>query len=700
MLNAFARPTMERRLDSLELDIEYRSGDDNLITDFYRPCLSMSVQYDRASGYFRSSVAQAIGESFLDFAQRGGKFRLICSPDLTEVELQDFRDGYRGRAEVLEAALTKEIEGLLAKPRYSLQASLFATMIASCQMEVRIAFRPDDAGIYHEKLGFFTDSANQHVSFKGSANETWNGWHSSGNHESFDVFRSWVSASERQRTSRHIAYFERLWRGEVPGLEIVPFPKVTLERLLTVAHSSYEGLTLKSPARTRSLFDHQRTGIEAWELNGQRGILEHATGSGKTFTALNIIARHVRRGEPCLVLVPSKLLFLQWIDEIQKEIPDAIILPCGSGKNNWRNSGRLESFFSPNPELGPRIVVAMMVTAASDDFMRRCKGSPALLIVADEVHRTGSQENRTLYTIDARSRLGLSATPERFGDPDGTAAMLDYFGKILSPPFTLQDAIKANRLVPYEYHAHRVSLDKDETEEWENISKTINREIAIGGGPNSSTRSGFSDALKMLLIRRARIAKNASGKVDIAVRVIRDHFVRGDFWLIYCDNQRQLDKIRKALADLSFPVNEYHSAMTGDPEQTLKWFSNFGGILISIRCLDEGVDIPQISHALILASSQNPREYIQRRGRVLRVPPDPLTKTMAVVHDALVLPHWLDDEPTQTSLVKSELSRAIQFAKCAMNRGAVTTLMQYAIEIGMDSDAILSVGIEEEDDAA
>lgn len=691
---------MERRLDLLDLDIEYRSGDDNLITDFYRPCLSMSVQYDRASGYFRSSIVQAVGESFLDFAQRGGRFRLICSPDLTEGEVREFREGYRSREDLLDASMEKEIDALLAEPAYSLQTSLFATMIAKQQMDVRIAFRPDDVGIYHEKLGIFTDSAHEVVSFKGSANETWNGWHKNGNHESFDVFRSWTNVAERQRTSRHVAYFERLWKGDVQGLEIVPFPQVALERLLRIARSDYEGLTLKPTAHTRSLLDHQRTGIESWEANHRHGILEHATGSGKTFTALTVIARHVRRGEPCLVLVPSKLLLFQWIDEIQKEIPDAIILPCGAGKNNWKNPGRLESFLSPKMDLGQRIVVATMPTAASDEFLRRCKSSPTLLVVADEVHRTGSEENRRLYSINAGARLGLSATPERFGDPDGTAAMLEYFGKILAPRFTLHDAIKAKRLVPYEYHAHRVSLSELESEEWEKISKTINREFAILGGPENKGASQFSDALKMLLIKRARIAKNAAKKVDLAVQIIRERFVRGQFWLIYCDNQNQLNKVKSALFTLGFPVNEYHSAMGGDPEQTLKWFSKFGGILVSIRCLDEGIDIPQISHALILASSQNPREYIQRRGRVLRVPSNALTKTMAVIHDALVVPSWLGDEPAQTSLVKSELSRAIEFAKGAINRGAVTTLIQYAIEVGIDPDEVFSVGIEEEDDVA
>jgi len=688
-----------RRLDMLDLDFEYRSGENNLLADFYRPCLSASISYDRASGYFRSSVMQAAGGALTDFAKRGGIFRLICSPDLTDLEIQAFRDGYASRDTIISEAMDREVLFLLAESSTSSQASLFATMISLGLMDVKIAFRPQENGIYHEKLGIFTDSSLNKVSFKGSANETWSGWHTSGNHESFDVFRSWIDTNEAKRVARHSLYFETLWRGEVSGLEILPFPKIALGRLEAIAQSSFQEVAVRSTHGSRRLLEHQERGVAAWDANGSRGILEHATGSGKTFTALTIIARHVSQGNAALVLVPSKLLLYQWMDEIHREIPQAVMLPCGAGKSVWRKPSRLESFSSPNPELGPRIIVATMQTARTPEFIDRIRASQNLLLVADEVHRTGSTENRAIFRIDAGKRLGLSATPERFGDEEGTNQMLSYFGGILKPPYTLADAIADRRLVPYEYHPHRVELSSEETERWEQASKLINREMGKESGVKSAGPPVFSDRLRMMLINRSRIAKTAEAKVALAREVIGRHFQRGQFWLVYCDNQNQLNDVLAILRQDGFPVNEYHSAMSGDPAQTLIWYSKFGGILVSIRCLDEGVDIPMISHALILASSQNPREYIQRRGRVLRVPPNPADKVLAVIHDALVMPTSLSDEPTQTSLVKSEIARAIQFGSGAINRGAVTTLMQMAVDIGLRIEDLDGVGLEDDDDA-
>ena len=690
---------MERRLDMLDLDFEYRSGEDNLVADFYRPCLSASTHYDRAAGYFRSSVLQVIGGALTDFAARGGHFRLICSPDLTEQEVKAFRDGYKSRDDLISQSMDREVSLLLEDTSLAPQTSLFATMISFGQMDVRIAFRPEESGIYHEKLGIFTDHLSNMVSFKGSANETWSGWHNLGNHESFDVFRSWNDNNEARRVERHASYFEKLWRGEVRGLEILPFPEIALSRLKAAAKTSFQEFDLKATHGNRLLLPHQVSAVDSWEANGGRGILEHATGSGKTLTALTIVSRHVVNGMPALILVPSKLLLYQWINEIQREIPQAVLLSCGAGKTVWRKQGRLESFTSTNVSLGQRIVLATIQTARSEEFLQRLKQSDQLLVVADEVHRTGSNENRALFSINAGRRLGLSATPKRFGDQEGTSLLLSYFGGILQPPFTLVDAIRAGRLVPYEYYPHRIGLTQEEAQKWEEASKAIRQEFAKENSGSSDSHGEYSTYLRMMLIKRARIAKAASSKVNLAKDVLTRHFQRGQYWLVYCDSQGQLNEVMHCLRQEGLPVNEYHSAMTGDPEQTLLWYSKYGGILVSIRCLDEGVDIPLVSHALILASSQNPREYIQRRGRVLRVPPNPSLKSIAVIHDALVMPSSLADEPSQTSLAKSEIARALEFGSGAINRGAVTTLLQIAVDIGLEVDELVDVGLEGDDDA-
>jgi superfamily II DNA or RNA helicase len=341
-----------------------------------------------------------------------------------------------------------------------------------------------------------------------------------------------------------------------------------------------------------------------------------------------------------------------------------------------------------------------MQTARSAEFIRRVRGGDHLLLVADEVHRTGSTENRQLFQITAGARLGLSATPRRYGDPEGTAAIFSYFGGRVGDVFTLRDAIAAKRLCPYEYHSHLINLDEHETDKWAIETKKIQRLLARNApGDQSVTLGDMPSELKMLLIQRARIAKQASKKIALAVKILTEHFQAGQSWLVYCDDSSQLSAVKAGLNFKKLPVNEYHTGMAGDPDQTLRWYRRHGGILVSIKCLDEGVDIPEVSHALILASSQNPREYIQRRGRVLRVPPPPTTKTVAVVHDALVITPSLEQEKEQLSLVKSEIARALEFAEGALNRDAKTRLLELAVNLGLDIAQVAETGLEEDADA-
>jgi superfamily II DNA or RNA helicase len=149
-----------------------------------------------------------------------------------------------------------------------------------------------------------------------------------------------------------------------------------------------------------------------------------------------------------------------------------------------------------------------------------------------------------------------------------------------------------------------------------------------------------------------------------------------------------------ALASVGLHPMEYHSSMCGDRQSALEWFMTVGGILVSIKCLDEGIDIPMVDHALILASSQNPRQFIQRRGRVLRKTKG---KSIAVIYDAIVVPLSLEDEPDQYALLKSELLRAIEFANSALNLSAGVELRGIAARLGFDPDTLVDDGIEEDE---
>ena len=370
------------------------------------------------------------------------------------------------------------------------------------------------------------------------------------------------------------------------------------------------------------------------------------------------------------------------------------MLLAGAGHNRWKTSRRLRSMTDCDANLGPRIVLATMPTAATQDFLASISAGDHLLIVADEVHQIGSPQNSKFLTIEAGKRLGLSATPTRYGDPDGTAKILQYFGDIVQPRITLADAVAAGRLVPYEYFPHPINLTASESDDWKSETRAIQLEIARQRADESGRRP-LSERAKMLLIKRSRIAKKASKKVQLASDVLRRHYETGQSWLIYCEDGGQLTDVLIALREQGLTPIEYHSQMPGDRDATMEWFRAYGGILVSIRCLDEGVDIPAVSHALILASSQNPRQFIQRRGRVLR---QATGKTLAVIHDAIVVPVDAEDEKEQLGLLRAELLRSVEFAKHAINQLAAAELRNIAISMGIDPDKFDESEGEEEDD--
>lgn len=683
-------------LKTLSLAAEYRTGESDPVSDFYTPSLLASIQYDRAVGYFRSTLFAIIGQPFLDFALRGGKCRLVCSPDLSDEDMEALGQAYSRRDATLSSALIREIGTVVAFDSAVERLRVLATLVKTGVIDIRIAHRPGAQGIFHEKLGIFSDSSGNQVSFKGSANETLSAWHPKGNFESIDVFSSYGRVDEAERVANHVRYFERLWRGKVSGVEVLSYPEAAKQELLKHSDDALEA-KLIGTSRTRptvSLFAHQQSAIRGWEEAGKRGIFEHATGSGKTITALAIMKEHGNLGLPSLVVVPSRLLLKQWALEIKRILPpDFALMLAGGGNTDWRtHSGLITKFLSSDPSLGPRVVVATMHTAAMKEFQSKLSEKSKLLLVADEVHQVGSAELSNVLSLDAKFRLGLSATPKRYGDPEGTAKIFDYFNAVIPPPYSLEDAVRDKRLVPYFYHPRVVTLTHEESEKW----KEISQEIGISIASSKDKQSGeirLSSRAKMLLMMRARIAKSAERKASLAADILKEKFKKGQRWLVYCEDSNQLEKVRKEIGLVGISAMEYHTGMDGDPAATLEAFANFEGILLAIRCLDEGVDIPAIDHAIILASSQNPRQFIQRRGRVLRVSPG---KTRATIYDALVRPAG-DSSSAQIGYFRAEVARALEFASLAANPACVTQLQVLAAEVGVDLDTSFDVPIEEED---
>ena len=706
-------------LVGVPLKTDYRKGRDDIAGDFYMPCMRIAARYDRAVGIFNSAIYVIAWPSLKDFVGRQGKMRLICSPVLPPQDIEAMETGYSERLEQENSAkLRDDIRYMLTTPYLHKPATVLATLIALDVVDVRIAFMrktPRHERLFHDKLGLFHDDFGNSVAFKGSMNETWAGLAADGNLESVDVFLSWEHEREANRVKEHEAYFESLWRNECEheGVTVRKFPDIARSELVNAADANRwpdlvdeicreinaaERFEARQASGGRMLRPHQSAALQSWEAQGRRGIFEHATGSGKTFTAICAMRDSLHRREVPVVLVPSELLLEQWHREITESLPEIApqILRCGAGYTKWRDGGLIGPWTRPGSET-PRIVLSTMQTAAMPEFRSAIRQGSHLLLVADEVHRIGSPNHQQLLSVDTGPRLGLSATPRRAGDPAGTARILDYFHGIVPPPFTLADAISSGALTPYFYHVHTVTLTTKEQEQWDQLTKRIQRMFAQNASAKEPS-AGADHQIERLLIERGRLLKQAQGKATTAGAILAAHYQRGERWIVYCDDLAQLGAVQAVLAARGLDSTAYHSAMTGDKEQTIRLFEANGGIVVSIRCLDEGVDIPSVTHALILASSKNPREYIQRRGRVLRRAEG---KSMAHIHDVLVLPDSVgtpdEGEDPRLNIVASEIVRALEFGRSALNPAAITDLERIALRFATDYKALLSAGYEDEE---
>lgn len=698
-------------LADLALRTSYHKGRDDIAEQFYLPCMMRATEYDRAVGFFRSAAFIIAWPALRDFVARNGVMRVLCSQVLSDEDVEAISQGYEARIDaVLAKRLVEEVRELLSDDVLAAPARVLAALIANNTLDMKIAVmkRADlttaHGRIFHDKLGIFRDRDRNVVIFKGSMNETWSGLSADGNLESVDVAASWMGARDLERAQTEGRYFTDLWNDDYPTLSVRPFPEVAREELRVAADKDWErslDTLLKnkgrpSDSRGRTLRPHQSAGLAAWRANEHRGILAFATGSGKTFTAITAIREVIKHHQmPVLVVVPDQVLFNQWFIELEETTKDLScrILRAGAGYDHWREGLALWTA----PDSSPRITLATVQTASSPDFLQRLMGGQHLMLVADEVHRLGSVHHRRLLDESLFGfRLGLSATPERAGDDFGTDALISFFRGILEPRYGLADAIRDQVLCEYFYRPHTVHLAEHEAEEWVAITKEL---VQVHSVNAKKPDPGLDSRIQRLLIRRARIVKHAEAKIPLAIDVISNNSARDQRWIIYCEDLAQLETISRELLDRGIRNIPFHSQMEGDRREALRWIESRGGILVAIRCLDEGVDIPSVSHALILASSKNQREFVQRRGRVLRKAPN---KPLAYIHDAIVLPPEKLSGDTEDKradpITIGELARAVEFAQYASNPAAAADLQLIALQLGLDWRSLITEGTEDEED--
>lgn len=694
-------------LKDLAIQDEYRSDSCNIIQDFYLPCLENATLYRRAVGFFSSSSMTAAARGLTALIRSRGKMQLIASPYLSEEDADAIATGMRQRDEVIASAvlqeLDKEFEGIVRN-----RLACLAWLLSQNVLEIKLAVTKEiRQGIYHEKLGIFADIENNIVAFAGSANESSSALIN--NFECIDVFCSW-HLGVRERALKKAENFQKLWDNETPNVEVMEFPEAAGRSLLRLCPdrppawepglpykpkppyaSESKGTynvnyaakkqpeTLKIPSDI-TLGKHQRQAIQEWFANAGLGILEMATGSGKTITALaTATLLYEDIGSPLFIVIVCPYLHLvtQWIAEAERFGLDP--LPCAVSHIKWQGELAVRLY---NLTAGTRPIASIITsnaTFASDLFQHQIrKVSRRFLLIVDEVHNFGAQQLRTCLPENATYRLGLSATPERWFDATGTEALTDYFGSTLVH-YTLRDALQNKVLCPYRYYPQLIALTDDEFDRYYELTVKIARIL----GQNNVNLETPVTGIEALLIQRSRLIATAQRKLE-ALHSLLIPLRHSTHNLIYCGDgtveteseesvERQIDAVTRLLGrNLGMKVAKYTAETPLNRREELRHQFAQGEIqcLIAIRCLDEGVDIPETRRAFILASSSNPRQFIQRRGRLLRTSPG---KNIAEIFDFVVEPPaelTRRDSPYYSlnrRLFGKELRRVMEFASLAVN---------------------------------
>lgn len=720
-------------LRDVDFHTEYRSLLSNISSDFLIPALKESVSYKRAVGFFSSTALSKIADGLEGLICNGGKVQLVASPYLSDEDYEAIKRGYESRNKVIENAIYREMQTPKSRPEED-RLNLLANLISDRLLDIKIAFIEDTnkMGMYHEKMGIIEDAFGNAVAFSGSMNESETALEV--NYETIDVFCSWKNDSEEDRVNRKKNAFTAIWNNSEPNIVIVDFPKLKDDIIDRYKKSKIDYTSWVTPPlipvkkeeliKTQflgshipdgvSLHDYQTKAIEVWEEKGYKGIFDMATGTGKTFTGLGAIVRLAEKLNNRLAVVivcPYQHLVEQWVEDIVKFNISPIVGYSSSPQKDWKN--RLQRCIR-NQKLGVsgQEFLCFICTNAtySSEFVQtelgKIKGD--CLIVVDEAHNFGAKNLRRCLLERFKYRLALSATLDRHNDPEGTQCLYNYFGEKCIE-YSLERAIKEKKLTPYRYYPVIVVLTASELDRYRQLSREIKK--CISKDKNGAVK--ISERGKRLALQRARIVAAAEGKID-ALRNNIQPYIDKNYILVYCgsatmldvnrdysevDNEdlRQIDAVTDVLGnELGMSVSQFTSREDVEERTILKeQFALGKGLqaLIAIKCLDEGVNIPNIRTAFILASTSNPKEYIQRRGRVLRLSKG---KDYAEIFDFITLPRSLDDvvsmseeeKRDEMSLAKNELVRAFEFARLATNYVEANSLLDSIRE---------AYGIEDED---
>lgn len=683
----------------------YRSGDSNAMPrQFYNDVLPDTKRYCRAVGFFSSTCFLEISYGIIKLVKNDGKMQLVTSPKLNEEDVAAIQKGYEARENIYLRALKRGMtlpQNIDEKNRLNVLANLIEQGVL--EIKIAVTDKPE-ISMYHEKIGLFIDDNGNKIAISGSMNESETAM--SENFESFQVFCNWIEG-DKERVSFCERDFESLWNNEEKKLEVYDFPELPKAFIQTYKTSNISVESLKRdekplvfekmldenetvdgsplffkfPSETRPR-PYQKEAIKKFINNEFQCLFAMATGTGKTLTSLfaaDELCCH-KTIDSILIIVPLKDLVDQWEKDVRKYF-NGCVITIRSGLDWKEKISEISIMKSLKGNLKTEKVI--VITTYDSFSLNDAKIITALgentLIIADEVHKFGAESYSQKLPQSIQCRIGLSATPKRPYDENGTKAIFDYFCPREDPyVFGIKDAIMADMLCHYTYHPLIVKLTDSEIRSYEIISDKISR-LA----PYAENSDEDKDRLQQLLKERHRIIERAENKKDAFLDLMDDEIKKySGKTIVFCpdgvdDGSNDLLAVYKTelwnrlmQKKKILRMSEY---VQGTGKDVLEKFAQGAiDILFAKQRLNEGIDIPSTKRAVFVASSTSEREFIQRRGRVLRKAPG---KKIAEIFDFIVVtPDGYYSYAS--SVINNEINRAMNFAMTADNYGEIETILR------------------------
>ena len=649
------------------ISISYRNIGEEAFSGIINPLLSCSKLYRRSVGFFNSSALKFIDEGILNLARSGGSIELATSPKLSENDIEAIKNGYNART-IIESRLLVEIENSVNAVD-DIYAKRLYQLIKEGIMDIKIVMK--QGGMYHDKLAVLTDCDDNVIAFVGSNNESSGGYND--NYEKIRVYRSWV---ENERVIDEIDEFESIWNKSNGLLTVYDFTEAYKKQVLETLDYHIKS---NNNNKVFKLRDYQEDARDAWVANGYKGFFEMATGTGKTLTALYSIMELVTK-KPVftVILAPYKHLVNQWVDEIKEHFNNVdVITVYGEEKNP--DEKIYASYLRAKKEYRPVIAVSTIKSFFLDRYQYLySKIDFEKLLIVDEAHNFINRLSPEL-DIDFKYKLGLSATPVFGKDVEKTKELLEWFGgRVISLP--IEEAI-GKHLVNYYYHPIFVNASEDDEDKFKKATQTMLSCI-------DSETGKIIDEEKFNIAYRSRLRSISMAEEKVErIQEIYNSVPDKDHTIIYCSDgklfraagkddavqeMRHLDYILKLINYSLLTRNQKDNTFlkasrftaSEDAKTRMNLIDSFNkgriNYLVAIKCLDEGIDIPSIKCALILSSNDNYREFVQRRGRILRKYDG---KETASIYDVIVLPSFENKQ-----FAEIELRRYYEYARLSINK--------------------------------